>query len=160
VKAPDLLLDASARLSARGQDFRLWLIGDGPLRRGLVRRAETLGLGVRVRFLGALPHDQLPDHFRAADLTVLSSHSEGVPNVLRESLACGTPFVATRVGGIADIATSDCELVNPGDPAALAEAMARKLAEPSVKRPVAPFTWKESAETIRRVLAQHIESRR
>jgi glycosyltransferase involved in cell wall biosynthesis len=66
----------------------------------------------------------LPNWYRSADLVVLPSNSEGVPNVLVEAAACGIPFVATRVGGIPEIAhLSAGELVPPGDPAALAGAM-------------------------------------
>jgi glycosyltransferase involved in cell wall biosynthesis len=83
-----------------------------------------------VRFVGAVRHDQLPDWYRAADVTALSSHSEGIPNVLRESLACGTPYVSTDVGGISELSDHPAiRLVPPRDPAALAEALANSLAE-------------------------------
>jgi glycosyltransferase involved in cell wall biosynthesis len=158
VKGLEVLLEAASRLAARGTDFRLWLVGDGPQRRSLEKRATTLGLASRLRFLGARPHEQLPDFFRAADLTVLSSYSEGIPNVLRESLACGTPFVATRVGGIADIATPECRLVLPGDPLALAEAIADRLGQRLAKRAVAPYSWGDSAERVRTVLASLVQA--
>jgi len=160
VKGLEVLFEAAAQLAGRGVDFRLWLVGDGPLRRSLEKRGVALGLASKLRFFGTQPHGELPDFFRAADLTILSSHSEGVPNVLRESLACGTPFVATRVGGIADIATEDCELVPPGEPRSLMDAIARRLTRPLAKRSVAPHTWQESASTVRRVLASLIEQKR
>jgi glycosyltransferase involved in cell wall biosynthesis len=100
----------------------------------LERRAGELGVGDRVRFAGAAPHDDLAAWYRAADLTVLSSHSEGVPNVLLESLACGTPFVATAVGSVASLTTNLAVLAPPGDPAALAGAIHRALtARPRVE---------------------------
>ena len=76
-------------------------------------------------------HHELTDWFRAADWTVLTSHSEGVPNVLLEAHACGTPFLATRVGGVGEIAVEGVDrLVTPGDPAEFAEQMSLALAAP------------------------------
>jgi len=152
IKGLDILIRAAGLLRERGVGFQLWLVGEGPEGEALRTQAAEHGLSNRIRFLGAQAHDRMPDLFRSADLTVLASHSEGIPNVLRESLACGTPFVATRVGGIADIATPDCALVSPGDPAALAQAIADRLARPMVRRAVAPYTWNDTAATIRSVL--------
>jgi peptidoglycan/xylan/chitin deacetylase (PgdA/CDA1 family) len=81
----------------------------------------------------------------------LPSWSEGLPNTLRESLACGTPFVASRVGGIAEIAHEPANrLVPPGDPAALADAIEQALAEREVSRPVTPQSvgWEQSAAAL------------
>ena len=104
VKGLDVLLESLALVRSRGVDCHLYLVGDGPLRGALVAQAEALGITVRVTFVGPKLHDELPDWYRAADLTVLPSRSEGLPNVLRESLACGTPFVASNIGGITEIA--------------------------------------------------------
>ena len=107
--------------------------------------------------MGPKLHDELPDWYRAADLTVLPSRSEGLPNVLRESLACGTPFVASDVGGICEIGDETCSiLVPPEDPEALAEAIEQGLCRwGSAGRPgIAPrfLTWSESAESLLRIL--------
>jgi glycosyltransferase involved in cell wall biosynthesis/peptidoglycan/xylan/chitin deacetylase (PgdA/CDA1 family) len=151
VKGLDELMEACTLLRARGVEFRLYLVGDGPQRPALVAASATRGLTGVVTFAGAVAHDQLPDWYRAADLFVLPSHSEGVPNVLREALACGTPFVASEVGGIPELAAGGANrLVPPGNPAALAEAVAGALAEAG---PV-PVTsgrltdWTESAEAL------------
>jgi glycosyltransferase involved in cell wall biosynthesis len=124
------------------------------LRSSLQAAAATLGLSDIVSFVGSRAHDQLPDWYRAADLTVLPSRSEGIPNVLRESLACGTPFVASRVGGIPEIATEPClRLVPPGDAAALADAIAASLAARGESAPTTCSTsWTESAEALVRIL--------
>jgi teichuronic acid biosynthesis glycosyltransferase TuaC len=117
-------------LSRDGVNFTGLLIGPGPLRSSLESQVARLGLDGRVRLLGPRPHDQLPDWYRAADLFVLSSYSEGVPVVLLEAAACGTPFVASRVGGIPEIAhLSASRLVPAGDAAALAEAIGASLAD-------------------------------
>jgi glycosyltransferase involved in cell wall biosynthesis len=101
-----------------------------------------------VRFAGPVGHDRMPDWYRAADLTVLPSLSEGTPNVLLESVACETPFVASDVGGIP--ALSRCpedELVPAGDPAALARRVRRRLGRPLAQPEAAapPFRWRDSA---------------
>ena len=155
VKGLDVLLEACSRLRVRDTKFHLYLVGDGPLRNALTREARRCGLADMVTFVGSVAYDKLPDWYRAADLTVLPSRSEGVPNVLRESLACGTPFVASRVGGIAEIAHDPAnELVIPDDPQALAEAIARGLVTPPAAKPpmFQSCGWGESAESLLRLL--------
>jgi glycosyltransferase involved in cell wall biosynthesis len=131
VKGLEVLIDAFARLAGQGVDFTGLLIGQGPLRSRLEDRVARLGLRDRVKLLGPRPHDRLPDWYRAADLFVLPSYSEGVPVVLLEAVACGTPFVASRVGGIPEIAhLGPSRLVPTGDAAALAQAIRDGLADP------------------------------
>lgn len=80
----------------------LVVIGDGPEREALARLAERAGLGARVRFLGQLPQERLREYYGAADALVLASSREGWPNVLLESMACGTAVIASDVGGCAE----------------------------------------------------------
>jgi glycosyltransferase involved in cell wall biosynthesis len=129
VKGLDVLLQACARLEgAVRQPWRLHLVGDGRSRQALEALAQSLGLAGRVSFHGSIAHDRLPDWFRAADLFVLPSRSEGIPNVLLEASACGTPYVASAVGGIPEIAALGASvLVPPEDPQALAQAIAGAL---------------------------------
>ena len=154
VKGIDVLLAALARLVAVRRDLTLYLVGDGASRKQLEVLAARLGVGARVRFVGKVEQAQLPDWYRAADLTVLASRSEGVPNVLRESMACGTPFVATRVGGVGEIAAGPgSRLVPVEDAGALSEAIARALDEP--RAPASReglLTWKQSTQQILDVL--------
>jgi teichuronic acid biosynthesis glycosyltransferase TuaC len=65
--------------------------------------AHTLGVSERVRFLGTLPQDELRAYYGVADALVLASSREGWANVLLESMACGTPVIATAVGGSAEV---------------------------------------------------------
>src|SRR5262249_60620041 len=124
VKALEVLIAAASRLVQTGLRFQCLLIGQGPLREQLERQVSQLGLAETVRFLGSKPHADLPPWYRAADLVVLPSRSEGVPNVLLEAAACGTPFVASRVGGIPEIAHLGLsQLVPSGDVDALAGAI-------------------------------------
>jgi glycosyltransferase involved in cell wall biosynthesis len=132
VKGQDVLIEACARLVGEGLRFTCCLIGGGPLQAALERQAASRQLGDRFRILGALPQATLPDWYRSADVFALPSHSEGVPNVLLEAAACGTPFVASKVGGIPEIeGVGPCRLVPPNDPVALAEALRAILEQPS-----------------------------
>jgi teichuronic acid biosynthesis glycosyltransferase TuaC len=149
VKGLDVLVRASQLLKEQNQPFRLFLVGDGPLRPALEAECQRAGIADRVTFVGPCGQDRLADWYRAANLVVLPSRSEGLPNVLRESISCGTPFVASRVGGIAEIADPRLDrLVTPENPEALAEAIAASLTERD-QRPVRkyrPLSWTESAE--------------
>lgn len=153
VKGLDVLLEALALLARGGQRFRCALVGEGPLREALPSRAAELGLADRVRLVGARPLEELPVWYRAADLVVLPSRSEGVPNVLLEAAACGTPFVASSVGGIPEIAPPDM-LVEPGNAAALAERMSMFLTAGGARAQALfhPGSWADSAQSLADVL--------
>ena len=79
------------------------IVGDGPERAAIDNLARQCSVADRVRFVGRLPQDQLPEIYTAADLLLLVSTHEGWPNVLLESMACSTPVVVSEIGGIADI---------------------------------------------------------
>jgi glycosyltransferase involved in cell wall biosynthesis len=103
----------------------LLVAGDGPELETMRSEAARLGLGGRVRFLGALDREGVLTLFRAADASLLSSSWENFPHTVVESLAVGTPVVATAVGGVAEV-VSDGEnglLVPAGDVDALAGAI-------------------------------------
>jgi glycosyltransferase involved in cell wall biosynthesis len=128
VKGLSTLLDAVADVSARFPELRLYLVGDGPLRRSLESRVAAAGLAARVTFTGRVAHRDLAPYYRAADVTVLPSHWEGMPNALLESHACGTPFVASAVGAIPQLALAhQDELVAPGHTRQLSDAIVRAL---------------------------------
>lgn len=128
VKGHCHLLQACRLLAARRVSFRCYLIGDGPLKGDLQRQITQLGLDGVVELKGNQTQNQLAEWYRAADMTVLPSLSEGVPNVLMESIACGTPFVASDVGGIQEIADSRHDrLVPAASPVALADAIEWQL---------------------------------
>ncbi len=114
VKDQATLLRAFARVAGKRPDIALDVAGDGPLREPLATLAERLGLGDRVRFLGAVPHDRLPTLYRTADLFVLSSRHESQGLAALEAAACGTPVVGTAVGVIPELG-SPGPAVPPGD---------------------------------------------
>jgi teichuronic acid biosynthesis glycosyltransferase TuaC len=80
-------------------DWDLVIVGAGPEHAALEARAAASGLSDRVRLLGPRPHAELPAYYGAADAMVLASSREGWANVLLESMACGTPVVASRIPG-------------------------------------------------------------
>lgn len=126
------LFEAFARLGERGQV--LLIAGEGRLRGELEKLVAALGLGPRVRFLG-LRRD-IPDLLNAADAFVLSSLWEGFGLVVAEAMACGLPVVVTDSGGPREIVDGGRLgfMVPPGDPEALANAMAHLMDLPEAER--------------------------
>jgi teichuronic acid biosynthesis glycosyltransferase TuaC len=94
-KGHDIAISALPALS----DYSLLVAGDGPDRSRLGALAARLGVSERVRFLGIVRHEHLRQVYEAADALVLASSREGWPNVLLESMACGTPVVASAIWG-------------------------------------------------------------
>ena len=127
--------------------------GERYLRR-LKERVLRLGLEGRVRFTGTRPQDELRRWFSAADVSVLASRSEGWPNVLLESLACGTPVVAAEVGGVPEIVRSNRDglLVPARDVAALTAALCRALEtswdRDALAQRARQFDWDEAVEQV------------
>jgi glycosyltransferase involved in cell wall biosynthesis len=112
---------------ARSEGVSLVVAGDGNERDALERRATELGLDGRVRFLGPQPRERVLELFRAADALLLSSSWENFPHTVVESLAVGTPVVATATGGVVEVVEDGHNglLVPPGDAEALAGAIGR-----------------------------------
>ena len=155
VKGIDVLLQACALLRDVGDDWRLHLVGEGRLHPQLTRLAASLGIAAKVSFHGSIPHHDLPDWFRAADLFVLPSRSEGVPNVLLEASACATPWIASNVGGIPEIAALGASrLVAPEQAGELANAIAECLSSPPPQPLIGPRDRNEAAADAARFLAQ------
>jgi glycosyltransferase involved in cell wall biosynthesis len=120
-KALPVLLDALRVV----EGAKLELVGDGPERAALEAGAAARGLEGRVRFLGALPRDQVLARLAGARAAVLSSAWENLPHAAVEALSVGTPVVSTAVGGVPEV-VHDGEnglLVPANDPGALADAM-------------------------------------
>lgn len=161
VKGHTHLVAACARLHREGHSFGCHILGDGPLRHQLQREIQWLGLESVVQLNGSQPQTELAKWYRAADATVLPSLSEGVPNVLLESMAAGTPFIASLVGGIPEIADERFDdLVPKEDPGALADVIRRRITNSSqssaenFSRRFHPGSWDDSAEELCELLAE------
>jgi teichuronic acid biosynthesis glycosyltransferase TuaC len=130
-KGLNYLLDALPRVTS-GAPPRLLLVGDGAEKAALSAQAARLGLADRVRFEGWQPEGRMHLYYSAADLACLPSLSEGWPDAVMESFACGCPVVASRVGGVPDIValTGAGILVARGDAGALAAGLSEGLARP------------------------------
>jgi teichuronic acid biosynthesis glycosyltransferase TuaC len=98
-KAHDVTIGALPMLP----DVKLLIAGTGPERKNLEAQASRLGVADRVTFLGGVPQTELKDYYNAADAMILSSSREGWANVLLESMACGTPVVASNVWGTPEV---------------------------------------------------------
>lgn len=125
-KAHDLVIRALRLLP----DIDLIVIGDGPERGALAALAQESGVGDRVRLAGAMAQEELRDYYGAADALVLASSREGWANVLLESMACGTPVIASRAGGTPEVvaAPEAGVLMAERTPEALAHAVRRLFA--------------------------------
>ena len=126
VKGTDVLTEAMGLLRERADGApNLILIGVGPMRPWMEKRFAELGVVDRTRFMGRIPHDDIPAWFAAADFLVLPSRSEGLPTAACEAAASGRALVATAVGGTPEIVSHEQTglLVPPEDPAALARAI-------------------------------------
>ena len=131
---------------------RLVIVGEGGLRRALVRQAQELGVDDRVTFAGAVPQTELKYWYSAADVLVLCSSSEGWANVLLEAMACGTPVVATNVGGNAEVVSkpeAGC-LMRERSATALVQSLVRLFADyperEAVRRYALDFSWQATTQ--------------
>ena len=128
--------------------------GEGQLRKSLERQVKKAGLSENVVFAGRIPPDRAYYYYNAANVFVLPSLSEGNPNVMFESLACGTPFVGTRVGGVPEVITSDDYglLVSRADvedlKAKITLALNRSWNRDEIQQYAKQFTFSRKAEAI------------
>lgn len=128
-KGVDVLLDAIAGLGPEHRAAHFWLIGGGPRRASLERRARRLRLGERVRFLGF--RSDVASLLAASDFFVLPSRAEALPLSLVEAMTAGLPCVVTDVGDAGRLVEeASCGMVvPPGDVVALARALERTLTD-------------------------------
>ncbi len=158
IKGPDRLVEACAGLPL----CRLLIVGSGPMRRALERRCEELGVQERVHFLGPRPHAEVAQWMNIADCLCLPSRSEGMPNVVVEALASGTPVVATRVGDVPNLVqdgVSGAVVANGSNTqvvtdlrTAMADILEREWDRKQIRATVAQYTWSGAADGLLRVI--------
>jgi teichuronic acid biosynthesis glycosyltransferase TuaC len=148
--------------------LQLILIGSGPMRGELEAMAKSLGVEGQVTFLGSVPHEDVAVWMNRADCLLLSSRSEGMPNVVVEALASGTPVVATDVGDVAAVVRDgeNGRVVQTADQrpqttdgsqnaamiadlaAALADVLSRDWDVEQLRASVSEYDWRQSAEAV------------
>lgn len=140
-----VLIEAAATLRSRGLPFRCEIVGDGPERDALTRQIEAASLGDLVQLTGARPQQAVIEAMRRATVLAMpcivsaDGNRDGLPTVLIEAMALGTPVIGTTVTGIPELVrdgrTGLC--VAPGDPLALADALERLLIDRELGRRLA-----------------------
>jgi glycosyltransferase involved in cell wall biosynthesis len=154
VKGLDDLIEAMRQLVVQRQDVQLHIVGYGPLEATLKQRIADVSLQNNVRFEGEKGPHEIALWMNACDLLCLPSLNEGVPNVVLEALSCGLPVVATNVGGIPEVVSSEVAglLVEPRQPVQLYEAIAYALEHNYVAAAITGFaerySWEANAERI------------
>jgi len=156
--------DIAIRAIAALPGLRLMIAGDGPEEGALRALAATEGVADRVDFLGHVDQDRLPALYGAADVTLSCSDREGIANVLLESLACGTPLVATPVWGSPEVVRVPAAglLADDRTPEAIARGIARLLAAPpdraETRRYAERYDWAETGRQHRALLDQVVSA--
>ena len=147
LKGHDLVIEAIAQLPG----VHLVVAGSGPERDRLAALARRLGVADRVHFLGLVPKADLPAVYGAVDALVLASSREGWPNVLLEAMACGTPAIATDVGGSGEVVAAPEAglLIKERSPATITAAVRQLLDSPppreATRRYAEGFSWDETS---------------
>ena len=176
LKAPDVLVAAAAELVVRHPEWRPRLkviINGGPSGSGIERAEELpkliadLGLQDVVHLMDPIPRDRLPDLYRAADVVVVPSYSESFGLVAVEAQACGTPVVASRVGGLTTAVGDGGVLVAGHDPRDFASALESLIVEPgrrewmshAARRHAEQFSWGRTAQATQQAYEAVLEAR-
>ncbi len=139
-------------------DATLMLAGIGEEEKTYRALATKLGVEDRVRFLGNVPHDELPKLVAAADISILPSQSEGLANAWVEALSCGTPIIISEAGGARELVRSDIAgRIVEQDSSAIADAITAVLATPqtqdAVRASVSHFSWKNNGDALVKLFA-------
>ncbi|WDI32003.1 glycosyltransferase [Hyphococcus flavus] len=135
----------------------LLIAGEGAERKALEKLAISLGVRDRVHFLGRVPHDELAEIYRAADILVLASSREGWPNVLLEAMACGTPCIANDVWGASEVIRTKQvgRLIRDRRPEEIVATVNDLVRHPSARKDVRTYaeshSWGETADGMEKI---------
>lgn len=153
------LLHGFAQIHQKFPLLNLIYAGPGALKSELLNQAMQLGITDKVTLLGAVNHNELPILMQKAKLLALPSYNEGVPNVVLEAMACGTPVVATSVGGIPEVLDEiNCgAIIAPRNNEAVAEGLIKVLthswSSEAIKKHSLNFSWEKNKAQLLRVLS-------
>ncbi|AMO71279.1 glycosyltransferase [Sphingorhabdus sp. M41] len=159
-KNQDLVIRALAHIP----DAELLIAGSGEEEQTYRALADQLGVAGRVRFLGSVPHHQLPQLTAAADIAILVSKSEGLANAWVEALSCGTPVIISGAGGARELVSStDAGRIVDSTVEAIVEAAQAILSEPptqeTVRSSVSKFSWQNNGDQLLAILQQAAKKR-
>jgi glycosyltransferase involved in cell wall biosynthesis len=162
VKNHEMLIEAASRVVQRYPDLRIYIIGEGNQRKHLEDLASRSGLEGCISFPGKRPNEELNLWYSAANVTCLPSRKEGWPNVVLESLACGTPVVATNAGAVPEILTSpELGIVVEQDSMAMAEGLCQALGRTWDRQQITRYaltrTWESVAQEVETYLQGAID---
>jgi len=158
------LIRAFATIAPRHPELKLYILGEGPLRSALESLVRDLNLQDRVHLPGKRPNEELQQWFNAADVSLLVSEREGWPNVLTESMACGTPVVATRVGGVPEIIHSpELGIVVDQTVGSVADGIERALLKKwdreAISKQTRTRTWSKVASELESLFSEQLRTR-
>jgi glycosyltransferase involved in cell wall biosynthesis len=163
LKGFQFLIPAVAQIAPRHPSLRLYIIGEGESREELEALAREKGVAERVFFVGRKPNEELKFWYSAANVSCLASVREGWANVLLESLASGTPAVATRVWGTPEVISSPEKgvLVEPNTAsiaAGLEQALGRTWDREMLAKSARQRTWDVVAKEVEDFLASRVSA--
>lgn len=158
-KGQQHLVSAVARIVSRYPGLKLYLIGEGPYRQNLEELRDRLGLQEHVVLTGNRSNEEIPLWFNAADVSLLASAREGWPNVVLESLACGTPVVATRVGEVPEIlASPELGIIAEPDAASFADAIETALDKTCNREALSRYAGRRPWSKVAAEVAAHFQT--
>jgi len=129
-KGYEYMLQAWAKIADKFPDYKLMILGDGPLKDEIDNLANSLGIRKQVSLVGTVPHKQVAECLNSSRLYLMSSVTEGFPKAVIEAMACGTPVVVTNVGSCAEIARDAGRIVPPKNVESFADAIEELLTSP------------------------------
>lgn len=157
-------IEAIPRVLEEKNKLEFLIGGSGQLQGEIEAYLENQGLNCKVKLLGWIPHDELPKYLNDLKLLVLPSYTEGLPNIILEAMACGTPVLATAAGAIPDI-IKDGEsgfIMEDNSPECIARNIIRALNHPSLEQMTknaralieTEFTYRKAVEKYRKILGE------
>lgn len=147
------LFSAFIQIKKKFPEMELDILGEGPMKSLLSEKINHHGLSGSIRLCGSVPLPEVAQYIRQANVLVLPSYREGVPNVLLESFASGTPVISTRVGGIPEVVNEDVGLLIDAKSeqqlaTAMEQALSMKWSTEAIIRHANQFDWQKNVQHV------------